>query len=139
MCGSPTRSGPLELGEVAIPKSVAIAKELIDLGFTVYSTGGTYKFLKQQDIAVERVYKLAEQKRPNVLDMMKNGDISFVVNTPSSHEAREDEIKIRSSAVTNKISHCTNLAAAEASVLAIRSLQTMKFEVKPIQAYHGLI
>ena len=121
------------------PKSVAIAKELIDLGFTVYSTGGTYKFLKQQDIAVERVYKLAEQKRPNVLDMMKNGDISFVVNTPSSHEAREDEIKIRSSAVTNKISHCTNLAAAEASVLAIRSLQTMKFEVKPIQAYHGLI
>jgi carbamoyl-phosphate synthase large subunit len=121
------------------PNSVSIAKDLVNLGFTVYSTGGTYKFLKEQGIAVERVYKLAEHKRPNVLDMMKNGDISFVVNTPSSHEAREDEIKIRSSAVTNKISHCTNLAAAEASVLAIRSLQTKKFEVKPIQAYHGLI
>ncbi len=121
------------------PKSVAIAKDLIDLGFTVYSTGGTYKFLKAEGIAVERVYNLAEQKRPNVLDMMKNGDISFVVNSPSSHEAREDEIKIRSSAVTNKISHCTNLAAAEASVLAIRSLINKKFEVKPIQAYHGLI
>ena len=121
------------------PNSVAIAKDLVDLGFTVYSTGGTYKFLKEQGVAVERVYKLAEHKRPNVIDMMKNGEIAFVVNSPSSHEAREDEIKIRSSAVTNKISHCTNLAAAEASVLAIRSLQTKKFEVKPIQAYHGLI
>ena len=121
------------------PQSVAIAKDLIELGFTVYSTGGTYKFLKEQGIAVERVFKLAEKRRPNVVDMMKNKEISFVVNSPSSHEARADEIKIRSSAVTNKISHCTNLAAAEASVLAIRSLQTKKFEVKPIQAYHGLI
>lgn len=121
------------------PQSVQIAQELVELGFTVYSTGGTYKFLKEQGVAVQRVYKLAEQKRPNVVDMMKNGDISFVVNSPSSHEAREDEIKIRSAAVTNKISHCTNLAAAEASVLAIRSLLTKEFEVKPIQAYHGLI
>jgi len=121
------------------PQSVGIAKELIELGFTVYSTGGTYKFFKEQGVKVERVYKLAEHKRPNVIDMMKNGDISFVINSPSSHEAREDEIRIRSSAVTNKISHCTNLAAAEASVRAIRSLLNMKFEVKPIQAYHGLI
>ncbi|MEO1857930.1 MAG: carbamoyl-phosphate synthase large subunit, partial [Rubritalea sp.] len=121
------------------PNSVDIAKDLIDLGFTVYSTGGTYKFLKEQGVAVERVYKLAEQKRPNVIDMMKNGEISFVVNSPSSHEAREDEIKIRSGAVANKISHCTNLAAAEASVRAIRSLINKKFEVKPIQAHHGLI
>jgi carbamoyl-phosphate synthase large subunit len=121
------------------PQAVNIAKELVDLGFTIYSTGGTYKFFKENDIAVERVYKLAEQKRPNVIDMMKNGEITFVINTPSGHEAREDEIRIRSGAVANKISHCTNLAAAEASVRAIRSLQNEKFEVKPIQAYHGLI
>ena len=48
--------------------------------------------------------------------MMKNGEIDFIVNTPSSHESREDEVVIRSAAVANKISHCTNLAAAEASV-----------------------
>ncbi len=121
------------------PQSVQIAKDFVELGFTIYSTGGTYKFLKEQGIAVERVYKLAEQKRPNVMDMMKNGEISFVINTPSSHEAREDEITIRSGAVGNKISHCTNLAAAEASVRAIRSLLNKELEVKPIQAYHGLI
>lgn len=121
------------------PQSVQIAKDLVELGFHIYSTGGTYKFLKEQGIEVQRVYKLAEHKRPNVIDMMKNGEISFVVNSPSSHEAREDEIAIRSGAVTNKISHCTNLASAEASVLAIRSLLTKPLEVKPIQAYHGLI
>ena len=57
------------------------------------------------------------------LDMMKNGEIQFSINTPSGHEAREDEVSIRSAAVAHKISHCTNLSAAEASVLAIRSLQ----------------
>jgi len=119
------------------PASLSIAQELVKLGFTIYSTGGTYKFLKDEGIAVERLYKLAEQKRPNVLDMMKNGEINFVVNTPSGHEAREDEIKIRSGAVTNKISHCTNLSAAHASVQAIRSLQEKEFTVKTLQEFHS--
>jgi len=115
------------------PKSVEIARELVNLGFTVCSTGGTYKFFKNEGIQVERLYKLAEQKRPNVLDMMKNKDIQFVINTPSGHEARADEIKIRSGAVANKISHCTNLAAAEASIKAIRSLKEQEFTVTPLQ------
>ncbi|MGJ8655536.1 MAG: carbamoyl-phosphate synthase large subunit [Akkermansiaceae bacterium] len=115
------------------PESIAIAKELIDLGFTIYSTGGTYKLFKSEDIPVERLYKLAEQKRPNVMDMMKNRKINFVINTPSGHEAREDEVTIRSGAVTNKISHCTNLAAAIASVRAIRSLKEQELTVTPLQ------
>lgn len=116
--------------------SVTIAKELSELGFTLFSTGGTYRFLKENEVPVSRVYKLAEQKRPNVLDMMKNNEISFIINTPSGHEAREDEVKIRSGAVANKISHCTNLAAAEASIQAIRSLQTQELAVKALQDFH---
>lgn len=115
------------------PAAMPLAKELVELGFTVYSTGGTYKALIAEGIAAERLYKLAEQKRPNVMDMMKNREIDFVINTPSGHEAREDEIKIRSGAVANKISHCTNLAAAEASVKAIKSLKEKEFTVTPIQ------
>ena len=115
------------------PDSLPVAKELCDLGFTIYSTGGTYKFLKENDVPVERLYKLAEQKRPNVLDMMKNGDISFVLNTPRGHESRADEVSIRSGAVANKISHCTNLAAAVASVRAIRSLKEQELTVTPLQ------
>ncbi len=115
------------------PESVEIAKELVDLGFTVYSTGGTCKLFEAEGIPVERLYKLAEQKRPNVIDMMKNRKIDFVINSPSGHEAREDEITIRSTAVMNKISHCTNLAAAIASVKAIRSLKELEFTVTPLQ------
>ncbi len=113
--------------------AMPLAKKLVELGFTIYSTGGTYKALQAEEIPVERLYKLAEMKRPNVIDMMKNREIHFVINSPSGHEAREDEIRIRSSAVTNKISHCTNLAAAEASVKAIQSLKEREFTVTPLQ------
>jgi carbamoyl-phosphate synthase large subunit len=120
-------------------RAVTIARDLAKLGFKIHATGGTFKRLEAEGIAVNRLYKLAEQKRPNVIDMMKNGDIDFIINTPSGHEAREDEIKIRSSAVQHKISHCTNLSAADASVKAIRSLQDREFTVTPLQEHHNLI
>jgi carbamoyl-phosphate synthase large subunit len=119
-------------------RAVTIARDLANLGFKIHATGGTFKRLEAEGIAVNRLYKLAEQKRPNVIDMMKNGDIDFIINTPSGHEAREDEVKIRSSAVQHKISHCTNLSAAEASVKAIRSLQDREFTVTPLQEHHNL-
>ena len=119
-------------------RAVTIARDLANLGFKIHATGGTFKRLEVEGIEVNRLYKLAEQKRPNVIDMMKNGDIDFIINTPSGHEAREDEIKIRSSAVQHKISHCTNLSAAEASVKAIRSLQDREFTVTPLQEHHKL-
>ena len=119
-------------------RAVQVARDLIDLGFEIHATGGTYRRFNEEGIAVNRLYKLAERKRPNVLDMMKNGEIQFSINTPSGHEAREDEVSIRSGAVAHKISHCTNLAAAEASVLAIRSLQENELTVTTLQEYHGL-
>ena len=69
--------------------------------------------------------------------MMKNRQIQFVVNTPSGHEAREDEVKIRATAIAQKISHATNLSAAEASVKAIRSLKLRELTVMSIQEYHA--
>ena len=117
-------------------EAVSVAAQFVEAGFTLFATGGTYRRLKEAGVDAQRLYKLAERKRPNVLDMMKNGEIQFVVNTPSSHESREDEVIIRSTAVANKVSHCTNLAAADASVKAIRSLQEREFKVKPLQEYY---
>ena len=119
-------------------RAIHVARELAELGFKIHATGGTYNCLKNESIEVERLYKLAEHKRPNVIDMMKNGDIHFIINTPSGHEAREDEVKIRSGAVQHKISHCTNLAAAEASVKAIRSLLENELTVTSLQEHHGI-
>jgi len=116
--------------------AVPIAAQFVEAGFTLYATGGTFRKLEDAGVPAKRLYKLAERKRPNVLDMMKNGEIQFVVNTPSSHESREDEVIIRSTAVANKVSHCTNLAAADASVKAISSLQQREFTVTPLQEYY---
>ena len=119
-------------------RAIPVARELAELGFKIHATGGTYKCFKDESIEVERLYKLAEHRRPNVIDMMKNGDIHFIINTPSGHEALEDEVKIRSGAVQHKISHCTNLAAAEASVKAIRSLLENELTVTSLQEHHGI-
>jgi carbamoyl-phosphate synthase large subunit len=117
-------------------RAVAVGRDLVDLGFKIYSTGGTHARLTAEGIPCTRLFKLAEQARPNVIDMMKNREIHFIVNTPSGHEAREDEVQIRSTAIAQKISHATNLSAAEASVKAIRSLKEKELTVKSIQEYH---
>ncbi len=119
------------------PEALEIARDLHNLGFKICATGGTHKLLTEADVPNERIYKLYEEARPNVVDEMKNGNISFVINTPSGSEAKQDEIAIRAGAVANKISHCTNLAAARATVHAIRSLQEKPLEVKSIQEYHA--
>ena len=118
-------------------RAVAIARDLVEMGFTIYSTGGTHDRLIKEGIPSTRLFKLHEQARPNVLDMLKNNEIHFIINTPSTHEARADEVKIRSTAIAQKTSHATNLSAAEASVKAIRSLKSQELTVKSIQEYHA--
>jgi len=127
----------LSVADLDKKRAVAVARDLVELGFKVFSTGGTHALLTAEGIPSTRLYKLAEQARPNVIDMMKNRDIHFVINTPSGHEARADEVQIRSTAIAQKISHATNLSAAEASVKAIRSLKSMDLTVKPLQEYHA--
>ena len=87
-----------------------------------------------------KLFKLAEKRRPNVLDMIKNEELDFVINTPSTERTpRADEVKIRSSAVANGIPVMTNLRAAQASALAIRSLKSNDTQVKTIQEFHSEI
>ena len=127
----------LSVADLDKNRAVAVARDLAALEFRIYSTGGTHARLVAEGIPSTRVYKVLEQARPNVIDMMKNGEIHFIINTPSTHESRADEILIRSTAIAQKISHATNLSAAEASVKAIRSLKTREFTVKSIQEYHA--
>ncbi len=75
----------------AIPE---LARGLQALGFWVYSTSGTATTLETAGVPVVRLFKLNEG-RPNVLDMLKNGDIALIINTPAGPVARQDEVKIR--------------------------------------------
>ena len=114
---------------------VPIAKEFADLGFTIYATGGTARVLSNDGIPVKILYKLQEG-RPNVLDLIKNGEMHFIVNTPSGQQPRKDEVIIRSAAVAARVAIMTTLRGAQASCAAIRALKNSGYQVKSLQEYH---
>jgi carbamoyl-phosphate synthase large subunit len=113
-----------------------IAKGFAELGFTLYATSGTAAALKAAGVPVKKLFKLNEG-RPNALDMIKNGELAMIVNTPSGKVAREDEVKIRSTATANRIPVFTTLRGAQASLEGIRALRESGLSVKTLQEYHG--
>jgi carbamoyl-phosphate synthase large subunit len=115
---------------------VAVAREFVQLGFGIISTSGTADALTKANIKVKKVFKLHEG-RPNVLDRIKNGDINFIINTPSGKIPREHEIEIRNAALAAKIPIMTTVRAALASANGIRSLQKSKVQVRSLQEYHA--
>ena len=109
--------------------------EPVDLGFEIVSTSGTADTLAKAKIKVTKVFKIHEG-RPNVLDRIKNGDITFIINTPSGKIPREHEVVIRNAALAGKIPIMTTVRAALASANGIRSLQKRKVQVRSLQEYH---
>ena len=118
------------------PAILELAKGLQALGFWVYSTSGTANALQNAGIPVERLFKLNEG-RPNVLDMLKNGNIALIINTPAGPVARQDEVHIRTTALYQRVPVMTTLAAAQATLRALRSLKTRTLGVKSLQEYHN--
>jgi carbamoyl-phosphate synthase large subunit len=118
------------------PAIIDLALGLQALGFWVYSTSGTASALEAAGVPVVRLFKLNEG-RPNVLDMLKNDDVSLIINTPAGPVARQDEVRIRTTALYQRVPVMTTLAAAKATLEAIRSLKSKTLGVKSLQEYHG--
>ena len=119
------------------PSIVPIAKEFANLGFTIYATAGTARVLRDAGISVKMLYRLQEG-RPNILDLIKNGEMHFIINTPSGQKPRRDEVVIRSAAVAARVAMMTTLRGAQASSAAIQSLRDAGYGVKSLQEYHEL-
>src|SRR6266705_1481361 len=117
---------------------IPVAREFVKLGFGIISTSGTAATLAKAKIKVTKVFKLHEG-RPNVLDRVKNGDINFIINTPSGKIPREHEVMIRNAALAQKIPIMTTVRAAQASANGIRSLQKSKVQVRSLQEYHATV
>ena len=115
---------------------VFIAKKLVDLGFDIVSTAGTAKVLAKNGIPVKPVYKVNEG-RPHILDLIKNGEIHLIINTPSGKKPRADEVTIRSEAVTHDIPYYTTLSGASAAVNGIESMVRGGISIQSIQEYHN--
>jgi len=112
-----------------------IAKKLQDLGFHIYATSGTAEALEKNNIKVSVLSKIAEG-RPNVLDLMKDGKIQLVINTPSGRIPRQDEVKIRSQVILYNIPYTTTISGAQATVNGIEALIKNELKVKSLQEYH---
>jgi carbamoyl-phosphate synthase large subunit len=113
----------------------AIAKQFSDLGFEIVATSGTANVLEKAGLRVQRTLKLLEG-RPNVIDLLKNKEIQLVINTPSGAAPREDEIKIRTTAVYTGTPIMTTISSAKAAALGIAALKKSGYAVKTIQEYH---
>uniref|UniRef100_UPI00286E6FF8 carbamoyl-phosphate synthase large subunit n=1 Tax=Chamaesiphon sp. VAR_69_metabat_338 TaxID=2964704 RepID=UPI00286E6FF8 len=116
---------------------VPIVRDLIGLGFQIIATSGTQKVLEEHGLVVESVLKLHEG-RPHVIDIIKNGQIQLIINTPSGEEAQADGKLIRRTALAYKIGIITTIAGAKATAAAIKSLQSQPLQVKALQDYLGL-
>jgi carbamoyl-phosphate synthase large subunit len=118
------------------PEAVRIARELVSLGLHIFSSAGTHKALRAAEVPSQPLFKITEG-RPNILDMLKNGEMGLIINTPYGPVARADEIKIRTTALYSKVPVMTTMAAASATVEGIRSLKREPITVKSIQEYHA--
>ena len=108
------------------------AQRLINLGFDIIATRGTAAFLKEKNIVCKQINKVYEG-RPNIVDIMKNGEIDLVMNTTEGTQAVNDSREIRSVALFDKIPYFTTAAAAHAAALAIQSQTEGEIEVKSLQ------
>jgi carbamoyl-phosphate synthase large subunit len=126
----------ISVKETDRPNVVRIAKGYADLDFTLYATSGTGSVISEAGIPVNILPKLASGQRPNVIDLMKNKDMALVINTPSGKNPREDEVKIRTAAMQNRIPIMTTLRGADAALRAIKSLQGSEVQVRALQEYH---
>ncbi|MGA7954701.1 MAG: carbamoyl-phosphate synthase large subunit [Gloeobacterales cyanobacterium] len=116
---------------------IPVVKDLLDLSLSVVCTRGTQKFLAERGLVTEEVLKIHEG-RPHIEDLLKNGQIQLVINTPTGSEAQSDGRRIRRTALAQRVPVITTIAGAIATAQAIRALQKGPLQVKTIQEYHGL-
>ena len=113
----------------------AVARLFSDLGFELVATSGTASVLEKAGLKVQRILKLLEG-RPNIVDLIKNKEIQLVINTPAGQAPREDEVKIRTTAVYTGTPIMTTLSGAKAAALGIAALKKSGYAVKTVQEYH---
>ena len=112
---------------------VDLARDLVDLGYSIIATGGTTKVLRDAGLDVEYVRK-AHEGRPDIIDQIKNGDVAMVFNTTSGKQSLKDSFTLRRTALTQSVPYFTTAAAAKACVEALKMLSTQDYKVRSLQS-----
>ncbi len=114
------------------PAMIEAAQVLVEQGFTLVATRGTQNWLQKQGVSCDLVNKVYEG-RPDVVDMLKDGQVQLVMNTTEGAQAIEDSKAIRSIALYDKIPYYTTAAASHAAALAIKAQAEGDVEVRSLQ------
>lgn len=121
------------------PEVAAIAKSFAEDGFKIIATGTTYDLIVENGVKAEKVNKLYEG-RPNILDMITNGKIDLIVNTPVGKDSVHDDSYLRKAAIKGKIPYMTTMAAASATAKGIKHIKKHgNGDVKSLQQLHSEI
>ena len=121
------------------PEIAAVAKSFHEAGFKILATGTTCDLIAEAGIPVEKVKKLYEG-RPNILDLITNGDIQLIVNTPAGKDSVNDDSYLRKAAIKARIPYITTVAAAAAAADGIRHVRKHgRSDVKSLQDWHQSI
>jgi len=118
------------------PKVVDVARKFEELGFKIIATSGTARFLKDNGVNAERVFKISEG-RPHVVDCIKNGQVHLVINTSLGRKTYSDAFQIRRATLLYNIAYTTTVAGARALAEAVEALQKGDWTVCSLQEYHG--
>jgi carbamoyl-phosphate synthase large subunit len=102
------------------PTVLPIVKQLAESGFRIVATGGTAEYLQSHGLLLRTIYKISDG-RPNILDMLKNGEIDIVINTPLGRESFRDEMAMRRDCYSHNVLLLTTMSAARATVEAVRA------------------
>ena len=105
------------------PALVKVARRLVELGFEVLATRGTAAFLQTEGVVEVAVVNKVTEGRPHIVDMIKNDEISFIVNTVEGKQSTADSFTIRREALMHKVSYTTTIAGALATVQALDHLE----------------
>ncbi len=118
---------------------VEVAKGFAEDGFRIVATGGTYDLITAAGIPATKVKKLYEG-RPNVADMITNGEIQLIVNSPVGKDSVNDDSYLRKAAIKAKVPYITTIAAARATVEGIHYVKSHRgSELKSLQELHSEI
>ena len=118
---------------------VDVARSLADNGFEILASKNTCKLLVENGLKAEEVKKLKEG-RPNMMDIILNGEVDLIVNTPIGSERKEDDSYLRKAAIKKKIPYMTTMAAAKATASGIETIKKNgNSEVKSLQELHSQI
>ena len=119
--------------------AIFVAKHLENLGFKLAATEGTARALRRSGIEAEVVYRVGDARGRNAIDLIQNGRLDLIINTPSGPQPRDDERRIRAVAAAHGVSCITTMAGAAVAVLGVEALQRGELDLRTLQEYHSEI